>query len=100
MVQNDPAKKKLWGSKVDEIEIVFLLGIPVYIHFARIKRQEGVGVGITARGWLQWNRNTKIGRIACSQVFVNLNITDYKGNYRSFYILAGKICITLSRQHV
>jgi hypothetical protein len=78
MVQNDPAKKKLWGSKVDEI--VFLLGIPVYIHFARIKRQEGVG--IKARGWLQWNCNTTIGRIACSQVFVNLNKTDYKGNYR------------------
>ena len=49
MVQNDPAKKRLWGSKVDEI--VFLLGIPVYIDFARMKRQEEVG--IKARGWLQ-----------------------------------------------
>jgi hypothetical protein len=35
-----------------------------------------------ARGWLQYNRNTKIGRIACSKVFVNLNITNYKGIYR------------------
>jgi hypothetical protein len=47
MVQNAPAKKKLWGSKVDEI--VFLLGCwgfryKVYIHFARMKRQEGVGM--------------------------------------------------------
>ncbi len=42
MVQNDPAKKKLRGSKADEI--VFLLGIlSVYIHFTRIKGQEGVG---------------------------------------------------------
>ncbi len=51
MVQNDPAKTKLWGSKVDEI--VFLLGIPVYISmdFARMKRQEGVET--KARGWLQ-----------------------------------------------
>ncbi len=49
MVQNDPAKKKLWGSKVDEI--VFLLGIPVFIHFARMKRQEGVR--IKAQEWLQ-----------------------------------------------
>ncbi len=51
MVENGPAKKKLWlwGSKVDEI--VFLLGVPVYIHFARMKRQEGVGM--KARGWLQ-----------------------------------------------
>ncbi len=49
MVQNDPAKKKLWGSKVDEI--VFLLGIPVYMDFARMKRQEGVET--KARGWLQ-----------------------------------------------
>ena len=54
MVQNDPAKKKLWGSKVDMI--VFLLGIPVYIHFARMKRHEGVG--IKAREWLQTDRNT------------------------------------------
>ncbi len=50
--------------------------------FGGIKSPEGVG--IKARGCLQKNRNTEIGRIACSQVFVNLNITDYKGkgNYR------------------
>ena len=30
-----------------------------------------------ARRWLRSNRNTKIGRIGCSQVFVNLNITNY-----------------------
>ena len=48
--------------------------------FGGMKSQEGVG--IKARGWLQYNRNTKIGRMACSQVVVNLNITDYKGIYR------------------
>jgi hypothetical protein len=37
MVENFQAKKKLWDSKVDEIG--FLLGNPVYVHFARMKRQ-------------------------------------------------------------
>ena len=40
--------------------------------FGGMKSQEGVG--IKAREWLQLNCNTKIGRIACCQVFVNLNI--------------------------
>jgi hypothetical protein len=30
------------GTKADEI--VFLLGIPVYVHIARMKQQEGVGI--------------------------------------------------------
>jgi hypothetical protein len=73
MVQNDPAKKKLWGPKVDEI--VFLLGIPVYIHFARIKRQERVG--IKARGWLQWNRNTSENR--SDSMFLGICEPQYNG---------------------
>jgi len=49
----------------------------VHGDFGGMKSQEGVG--IKAREWLQQNCNTKIGRVACSQVFVNLNITDNKG---------------------
>ncbi len=36
MVQNYPAKKKLWGSKVDEI--AFLLVITVHVYFVGMKR--------------------------------------------------------------
>jgi hypothetical protein len=43
------SQKKVMGSKVDEIG--FLLGIPVHVHFARMNRQEGIG--IKARGGLQ-----------------------------------------------
>ena len=42
-----------------------------YVRFGDLKRHEGVGM--KAQRWLQYNRNTKIGRIGCSQVFVNLN---------------------------
>jgi hypothetical protein len=31
---------------------------------------------------LEWNRHTKIGRIAYSKVHPDLNITDIKGKYR------------------
>ena len=78
MVQKYPAKKKLWGSKVDEI--AFLLVITVHVYFEGMNRQEGVE--IKAWEWLQQNRNTKIGRKACSEVFVNLYVTDYKEIYR------------------
>jgi hypothetical protein len=40
MVEKFPAKKKLLGFKIVDIE--FLLGIPVYVHFARMNRREGV----------------------------------------------------------
>ncbi len=40
MVENFLAKKKLKGFKIDEIG--FLLGIPVYVHFARMNRREVV----------------------------------------------------------
>ncbi len=36
MVQKYTAKKKLWGSKVDEI--AFLLGITVQVYFVGMKR--------------------------------------------------------------
>ncbi len=42
MVQNYQAKKRLSGSKVDEIG--FLLGIPVHVDIARMNWQEGVGI--------------------------------------------------------
>jgi hypothetical protein len=51
MVQNYPAKKKLLGPKSMRLDIGFLLGIPVHVHFARMNRQEGIG--IKARGGLQ-----------------------------------------------
>ncbi len=35
MVQNSPAKKKLWGSKVDEI--AFMLVITVHVYFVGMK---------------------------------------------------------------
>ena len=49
MVQNDPAKKKLLGSKV--FFLPFLLGKSVYGVFVDVKTHEGVGM--KARGWLQ-----------------------------------------------
>ena len=49
MVQKYPAKKKLWGSKVDEI--AFLLVITVHVYFEGKKRWEGVEN--KARGWLE-----------------------------------------------
>ena len=49
MVQNDPAKKKLLGSKVKYLS--FLLGNSVQAIFGDLKRHEGVGM--KARGWLQ-----------------------------------------------
>ena len=60
MVQNDPAKKKLWGSKVDEIG--FLLVFSVHGDFEEFSLQEGVG--IKTREGFQSNRNTKIGKVA------------------------------------
>ncbi len=36
MVQKDPAKKKLWGSKVDEIG--FMLVFLVHVNFVGMKR--------------------------------------------------------------
>ncbi len=36
MVQNDAAKKKFWGSKVDEIG--FLLVFSVHVKFVGMKR--------------------------------------------------------------
>ncbi len=69
MVQNYPAKKSYgYGCRKSmRYEIaLFVLGILVYIHFARMKRQEGVG--IKAREMLRQNCNTKIGRIAYCQV--------------------------------
>ena len=49
MVQKYPAKKKLWGSKVDEI--AFLLVITVHVYFVGMNRYEGVE--IKAWEWLQ-----------------------------------------------
>ena len=42
MVQKYPAKKKLLGSKVDEI--AFLLVITVHVYFVGMKRYEGVEI--------------------------------------------------------
>jgi hypothetical protein len=78
MVQNDPAKKKLLGSKVEFF--AFLLGISVQGHFVDIKRREGVG--IRARGGLQSICNTKIHKILYSQVYPDLNVMDIQEKYR------------------
>ncbi len=78
MVQNEPAKKKV--IRVQSCDFGILAGKSVQGLFVDLKKHEGVGM--KARRWLQSNRNTKIGRIGCSQVFANVNITDYKGNYR------------------
>ena len=51
MVQNDPAKKKLLGSKVEILS--FLLGKSVQGLFVDPKTHEGVGMRMKARGWLQ-----------------------------------------------
>jgi hypothetical protein len=45
-------------------------------HFGCIDDQEGVG--IKARGGLEWNRYTNVGRIAYLRVLPDLNITDTK----------------------
>ncbi len=60
--------------------IAILLGISVHGHFLRMKRQEGVQ--IKAHGWLQSSRNTKIDKIASSQVYSDLYLTDYQGENR------------------
>ncbi len=49
-------------------------------HLACIDDQEGVG--IKARGGLEWNRHTKLGRIAYLRVHPDLYITDTKVKYR------------------
>ena len=41
-MHNGQAKKKLWGSKVDEIG--FQLVIPVHVNIVRMKWQEGEGI--------------------------------------------------------
>ncbi len=49
MVQNDPAKTKLLGSKVEFL--AFWLGKSAQVLFVDLKTHEGVG--IEARGWSQ-----------------------------------------------
>ncbi len=51
-----------------------MLVIWVPDYFGCIDEQEVVG--IRAREWLEWNRHTKIGRIAYSKMNPDLNITD------------------------
>ena len=63
--------------------IAILLGISVHGQFLRMKRQEGVQ--IKAHGWLQSNRNTKIGKKASSPVYPDLYIT-------TLALAAGKTC--------
>ncbi len=59
-------------------------------HFVRIKLPEGVG--IKARECMQSNRNTKLRRIPCSQVYPELIIMDRiedSGNFRFFLVNTG-----------
>ncbi len=72
------SQKKLLGPEVEIL--AFQLDKSLQGLFVDLQIQEGVG--IKAWGWLQQNRNMKIGRIGCSQVLVNLDITNYNGNYR------------------
>ena len=55
-------------------------GDSVHGQFVRMNRREGIE--IKARQGLQSNHNTKIGKIASFQVYPDLYITNYKGNYR------------------
>ena len=80
MVQNDPAKKKLLGSKVEFFAFAFLLGISVQGHFRDIKRQDGVE--IRKRGGLHSICNTKIRKILYSQVYPDPNVMDIQEKYR------------------
>ena len=57
-----------------------MLVIWVPDHFGWIDEQEVVG--IKAREGLEWNRHTKIGRIAYCKVHPDLNITDKSVQYR------------------
>ncbi len=63
-------------------------------HFGCIDEQEGVSLGIKARGGSERNRNTKIDRIAYCKVHPDLNITDTKVKYRNIIFFAGKRQIT------
>ena len=56
--------------------------ISVHGDFEVIFSQEGVG--IKAREGLQLNHDTKIRRVPYSQVFPNLDITDFTG-YNGFF---------------
>ena len=51
MVKKYLAKKKLWGSKVDEIAFLLVITVHVHVYFVGMKREEGVE--IKAREWLQ-----------------------------------------------
>jgi hypothetical protein len=51
MVQNDPAKKKLLGSKVEILS--FLLGKSVQVQGIFVDPKTHEGVGMKAREWLQ-----------------------------------------------
>ncbi len=53
----------------------------IITHFEVVFSQEGVG--IKAREGLQLNYDTKIRRVPYSQVFPNLDITDFTG-YNGF----------------
>ncbi len=86
MVQSDPAKKKLLGSKVEFF--AFLLGISVRGHFVDIKRQEGVR--IKAKGGLQSIGSTKMRKILYSQYYPDINTTDIK-DIPIFFFFAGEI---------
>ncbi len=77
MVQQNRAKKKLLGSKIEIF--AFLLVISVHGDFEDIFLVEGVGV--KAREGLQSTRNTKICRLRHSQVYPKLT-SYYNGFYR------------------
>ena len=79
MAQQNRAKKKLLGSKIEIF--AFLLVISVHGDFEDIFLVEGVGV--KAREGLQSTRNTKICRLQHSQVYPELIITDFTG-YNGF----------------
>ena len=74
-MQNGPTDREIMLFVY--IYYAFLLGISVHGHFEVIFSQEWVG--IKARKGLQWNHDTKIRRVPYSQVFPNLDITDFTG---------------------
>ncbi len=74
MVQNDPAKNKLLGSKVEFR--AFLLGILVQGLFVVVDIKRPHGVENKAQRGLESIGNTIIRKILYFQVYPDINITD------------------------
>ena len=79
-MQNGPTDREIMHFMY--IYYAFWLGISVHGDFEVIFSQEGVG--IKAREGLQSTHDTKIRRVPYSQVFPNLDITDFTG-YNGFF---------------